>query len=156
MCGNGHGWKDGSHTVRSDGKKVCLVCIEERKGDLCPAGLHARAEHENDYGQCRPCAARRQIAYRLKAKYGLTVEKFEEMLAAQDYRCGICREEFDLDAHNGVCMDHDHSCCPGEKTCGKCLREILCDSCNKLIGNAKDDIAVLRAAIAYLTQYQVR
>jgi len=150
QCASGHPWRPGSYKERSDGRKVCLVCIAEKKGDLCPAGLHARAEHENAYGQCRPCAAVRQVAQRLRAKYGLTVEQFEEMLAEQDYRCAICREEFDLEKHNGVCVDHDHACCPGETTCGKCLRKILCGDCNLGLGRFKDSETLLRAAADYL------
>ena len=125
-CSNGHLWVEGSYTTRTDGKKVCVLCIEERKGTMCPAGLHLRSEHENAYGQCKPCAAVRQHIYRLKSKYGLTVEQVEAMLAAQEYRCGICGDDLDLESHNDVCIDHNHSHCGPDKACEKCLREILC------------------------------
>jgi hypothetical protein len=36
-----------------------------------------------------------------------------------------------MDGLRPFCVDHDHTCCPGEYTCGKCVRGLLCDDCNK-------------------------
>ena len=48
-------------------------------------------------------------------------------------------------------LDHDHLCCPSsEKTCGKCFRGLLCGSCNRLLGLAKDDPQLLENARYYL------
>jgi hypothetical protein len=33
-----------------------------------------------------------------------------------------------------LCIDHDHACCPGNRTCGKCARGLLCDYHNMLAG----------------------
>jgi hypothetical protein len=151
ICGSGHEWVEGSYKLRGDGKKICLICIEERKGDTCKAG-HSREEFQNKYGACRACQAEKMVARRLMEKYGLTPEALEDMIKAQDGRCAVCREEFDAEKHNGICVDHDHSCCPGEKTCGKCVRGILCDCCNKLLGNARDSVEILEAAVKYLLE----
>ena len=149
-CSNGHDWVEGSYTTRGDGRKVCLRCIEDRKGDYCPAGLHLRSENQNKYGHCRACQAERMIVFRLKDKYGLTPETYRAKLEAQDFRCAICQEELDLASHNGVCVDHDHACCPGEKTCGRCVRDLLCGDCNQGLGRFKDNINILEATINYL------
>jgi len=48
-------------------------------------------------------------------------------------------EMSELGCHNAACqeaewlqVDHDHSCCPGETSCGKCVRGLLCSKCNSL------------------------
>lgn len=47
------------------------------------------------------------------------------MLEAQDGHCYLCPSTEDLE------VDHDHKCCPRrKKTCGKCVRKILCHACN--------------------------
>ena len=52
--------------------------------------------------------------------------------------CGISESEI------GKKLDVDHCHSSGK------VRGILCNPCNNMIGHAKDNIAVLRAAAAYL------
>lgn len=153
QCSSGHKWQDGSYKVRSDGKKICLVCIEVRKGDYCPAGLHLRSEHQNKYGHCSACYRENARKNMLSSKYKLTEDEFEAKLEAQEYKCAICFDDLDFDKHGGVCIDHDHSCCPGETTCGKCVRDILCGTCNKALGGFKDSRTVLLSALRYLDRH---
>ncbi len=88
-------------------------------------------------------------AYRRKANlkglYGLTEEQFDA-LASQG--CAICGVR-DGPEHR-LHVDHDHTCCPGSKSCGKCVRGLLCRSCNQGLGNFKDAPSLLREAILYL------
>lgn len=49
-------------------------------------------------------------------------------------------------------IDHDHSCCDRQGSCGRCVRGMLCSSCNSTLGHAKDDVDRLKGLIAYLTQ----
>lgn len=44
----------------------------------------------------------------------------------------------------------DHECCRGAGSCGQCVRGLLCDSCNKLLGHAQDSTSLLRSAASYL------
>ena len=67
------------------------------------------------------------------SRYGLTQEDFARLLAAQDYACGMCREPFE--DGRPICIDHDHACCTEEKrSCGKCIRGLLCIRCNTALG----------------------
>jgi hypothetical protein len=80
--------------------------------------------------------------------YNLTEERIEEILGRQDNQCWICESVFDDD--NIFSVDHDHSCCPGTKSCGECVRGFLCVDCNTGLGKLKDDPEIVRRAIHYL------
>jgi hypothetical protein len=92
-------------------------------------------------------AAKRR-AFKLKYTYGLTVEQYDKMLDAQHGLCSICANPPEEGKYLSV--DHDHSCCAGAKSCGKCVRELLCPKCNAGIGALGDDPVLLENAIAYL------
>jgi hypothetical protein len=79
--------------------------------------------------------------HHLKKKFGITPEDYEDMVAAQDGKCAICATA-DTSPDAWFCVDHDH-------TTGK-VRGLLCRTCNTSIGQAGDDPARLRKAIAYL------
>jgi hypothetical protein len=67
---------------------------------------------------------------------GITEDQFNGLLERQDYSCAICREPF---GDRRICVDHDHNCCKPEpdrklRTCGKCIRGLLCVPCNTGLG----------------------
>jgi hypothetical protein len=76
--------------------------------------------------------------------------QYKQMLDGQGGVCAICGEP-PVEGKN-LSIDHDHSCCPGRTTCGKCIRGLLCNGCNLGIGYLKDDIERLRKAMAYLVK----
>jgi hypothetical protein len=92
--------------------------------------------------------------YAVKRYYGITLEDKEAMLAAQGGKCLICGGT--ESRGKGWAVDHDHSCCPGTKTCGKCIRGILCSTCNNGLGCARDNVEILRRMILYLEQRMVK
>lgn len=96
---------------------------------------------------CIPCWRDRRI----RNAYGLTPEAWQELFDKQGRCCAICRTT-DPKSRNGWATDHDHSCCSAEKTCGKCVRAILCQKCNQTVGyiEAHPDIA---AALDYINRY---
>jgi hypothetical protein len=88
-------------------------------------------------------------AYKLK-RMGLTPERFGEMLETQEYACAMCRTPFQEDQR--ICIDHDHACCPPStptRCCGKCVRGLLCLTCNIALGYIE---AYGETARAYLSQ----
>ena len=94
--------------------------------------------------RCRRCKTDAQLKYqrenpekyraiqrrtRMKSRYGITVEQYEAMLAAQDGKCAICagadsKNPRSPDGHWSV--DHDHE--TGE------VRGLLCLRCNNALG----------------------
>ena len=75
----------------------------------------------------------RRVAFdtRLWQTYKLRTTDVEQMLVNQEYRCKICTKPIDLKTK---CVDHDHSCCNGNKSCGNCVRGLLCRDCNFALG----------------------
>lgn len=138
--------KAGSSRVRdSQGRKECGKClIWKATSQFTPAvnttdGLQT---------WCSPCAS----DYMSVKRYGLTRADVEALVLEQGgcAMCGTLRPRNE-GFRNGWHVDHDHSCCPGSDSCGKCIRSVLCARCNKLIGLAGDDVGILRKAIAYLS-----
>lgn len=82
-------------------------------------------------------------------KYGITQEGYEAALARQGGVCAICGGKQENTLFN---VDHDHSCCPGTKTCGKCIRGLLCKRCNAGLGMFRDSPELLAAAVRYLEE----
>ena len=68
----------------------------------------------------------------LKTVYGMTVEDYDALLSLQGGSCAVC----DTAPPEGkrLHVDHDHACCPGERSCGQCVRGLLCGPCNRLLG----------------------
>jgi hypothetical protein len=81
---------------------------------------------------------RREQNRRLKAKYQITIEQYEEMLSAQNGLCAICKKASKL------VVDHCHQT--------GAVRGLLCLSCNLMLGHAYDNVHTLATAISYLTQ----
>lgn len=77
-------------------------------------------------------------------RHHLSKEQFDKMVDKYDGRCYTCKIN---DARN---IDHDHSCCPGNRSCGKCIRGILCNQCNTALGLVKDSKEILQNLIKYL------
>lgn len=78
----------------------------------------------------------------LKNHYGVTIEQFDAMLAAQGGKCAICPRTEPDGRHKQWNVDHCHSS-------GK-VRGLLCTQCNKMLGSARDNIETLQSAIHYL------
>jgi hypothetical protein len=86
--------------------------------------------------------------------HGITIIQYQDMLALQDHRCAICRTD-DPGGHGNWHIDHDHSCCPtSKKSCGECVRGLLCSRCNTGIGLLGDDPDRLLEAARYLRDRQ--
>jgi len=81
----------------------------------------------------------------LIAKYGISIDEWTEIVQKQGGGCAICHE-----ISEKLCVDHDHSCCPAKNTCGKCIRGIICDRCNRALGLMRDNPEIFLSASKYL------
>jgi hypothetical protein len=82
-------------------------------------------------------------------RYGITPETYVATLATQGGGCAICGSK-KAGGRGEFHVDHDHACCPGAKSCGNCVRGLLCALCNVALGAFRDDPELLRQAINYL------
>ena len=72
----------------------------------------------------------------------ITVKQYEALLAGGRAIAGCQRP--------AESIDHDYSCCPGKKACGRCVRGALCGPHNRGLGCFDDSATALRAAADYL------
>lgn len=76
----------------------------------------------------------------LMAKYGLTLEAYDEMLVAQGGVCGICGKP----SEKGVNFDVDHCHVTGQ------VRGLIDRECNLGLGKFRDSPILIAKALAYL------
>ncbi|MFF8290006.1 endonuclease VII domain-containing protein [Streptomyces sp. NPDC016309] len=136
------------HDRNSRGEKQCRTCLLWLRPDMF--NRNARTK-DGLQGSCRTCARDAQR----KALYRLAPGRYAEMLATQGGVCAICEQP----DGNGLalCVDHDHGCCPdAARTCGRCVRGLVCSACNHGLGKFRDSPELLRAAAAYLERHASR
>lgn len=119
----------------------CAACVALR-------GVRANREYRATWSpEQREAYAQYQREYGLQKKYGIGVAKFDAMLAAQGGTCAVATcTRTGTKKGKALSVDHDHSCCPGKRSCGKCVRWLLCYQHNTGFGMFNDDPAELRAA----------
>lgn len=133
----------------------CFYCKECNKSKTRAyyAGLDKTAEKQRGKSRAESGEYR---DYQYKKKYGISLEEYNLLLKEQGGKCAICgitREE--CNDKRALPIDHDHACCPGVISCGKCVRGILCHSCNRGVGLLKDSPKNLRQAADYLERYSI-
>jgi hypothetical protein len=128
-----------------------------REGRPIRKAAQPRAEYYREYAKRASPAERKRRNRRTRDRYmwrtyGLSIDQYEEALAAQGDGCAICGRGESQDGLS-LSVDHDHTCCPGTKTCGRCIRGLLCRNCNWVLGQMQDDAERLAAAAEYLRSH---
>ena len=119
----------------SDSRKMeCRTC-----GVIKPVSDYPKGRYS-----CKSCVSRQAFVRNIEKKYGITYDQWESMHNAQGNVCAICARKEKL------LVDHDHSCCAGQTSCGKCVRGLICFKCNVTLGLVGDDRTILAKMVAYL------
>lgn len=131
----------------------CATCTATRLASEFSVSGKGRGKRSYLNSRCNPCRRRLEIGghrtreqYRrahLKWAYGISLEEYNEKLARQSGVCAICNN---VDA-GGFDLHVDHS------RAKKTIRGLLCGTCNKGLGQFKDDAILLTLAAAYLESY---
>lgn len=91
--------------------------------------------------------------YKVKYFYKLPANWYKEKLQEQNGGCAVCRSKDPGHKNKYFSIDHDHACCLGKRSCGKCVRGLLCYYCNIGQGYYKDSPPLLVQAAAYLCSF---
>lgn len=128
-------------------KRECKNCLEEgiTTGRPAPHPGPRCSSHWREVKKERRSASHGKY---ILATYNITAEQYEAIYLAQGSKCAICQRA--TGATRKLAVDHDHSCCAGPTSCGKCVRSLLCKPCNRMLGHMRDDPEMAERAADYL------
>lgn len=112
--------------------------LEQRK---TPEARARKAELRNAARRADP------VGTRLKFRawnYGLSLDALTTLL---DAGCSACGSAENLH------VDHDHVCCPAgssPRSCGRCVRGVLCHGCNTALGLLGEDPARIEGLLEHI------
>lgn len=107
-------------------------------------GPRCRTHHLAERDRRRKAAHERRVG----DTYGLPPGMYDRLYEAQGRVCALCRTA--TGKTKRLAVDHDHSCCSGKESCGRCVRGLLCGPCNDVLAVARDSADYFLGAIAYL------
>lgn len=138
-------WSEANKEREDEMKRAWQAANKERKEETRREWNKRNRDHVNESGKAwkkkNPEAMRK---YRFK-KYGLTVEQYDAMFAAQGGKCAICGTTTPRADVADFCVDHDHET--------GAVRGLLCFACNAGIGQMQDSTRILLSAVDYLIQH---
>lgn len=126
----------------------CKTC-NAAKGEKFRAGRNKEEfnAYMREWNKSHPEIVKSNV---LKKIYQITLEQYNLMLISQNGTCAMCPRPPKKGGYLNV--DHRHSCCPTRKSCGKCVRGLLCDGCNRAL-HVLETPELLAKANAYLAKY---
>lgn len=145
--------------ARGSGNRYCVLhkTKENRRIEVlvdCPVcNMSARTTSSHRYSAI--CTACRQEAKKLVAnatRHNVELATVVRWIAQP--RCQLCSQRFYLGSSGSgqsYVIDHDHACCKGDYSCGRCVRGLVCNQCNLSLGHIEKMFA--RTGIDQLMAY---
>ena len=140
--------------------KICVKCGEEKVLDLFAKGKNYK---DGRRGTCKKCHtlyvtnyynsnpdkkdAKNKMNTFYKPSYlkhKISKNRYLELFNLYSGKCHACKDR------NVYAIDHDHSCCPGNFSCGKCVRGLLCSQCNTALGLLQDSRQKIKSLLEYI------
>jgi len=128
---------------QSDEGRMCLTCQTWK-----PWSGFSRDPRKTSgkASNCMECSHWNTV----KSVYGITHAEWDWLLGQQGGSCALCREGEKNSFRLSV--DHDHACCGNVKACKKCIRGMLCKTCNRLLGHIENRPLLALRFADYLAQ----
>ena len=127
---------------RGDGRKDCALCGK----DVALDHFHRTPQRKDNRGSyCIDCIRQLARSYHRRvtvAKYGMTEQDFEDLSAAQGYKCRLCDRPASKERYGKLSIDHCHDT--------GVVRGLLCLRCNTALGKFSDNPRTLLRAAQYL------
>lgn len=128
-------------------RQICIDCSDGNPGkswcvgcrDWCPLEWFEIPSRRLPMSWCALCWALRT--------HGTTLHKVLKLQGSDVPECAVCF----CDDRRRLNVDHDHRCCPGGRSCGECVRGLLCAGHNRVEG-----LLVTSANAARMLDYMVK
>ena len=126
-------------------KNRCSKCDISLAKDNCTPTILGRGS-----GFCHSCnkiQRQKYTGYHREIRFGVTQEEFDDRFRAQKGLCKICKQLMVAGSRgrSRPCQDHNH-------ITGK-LRDLLCASCNFVLGHSFENQEILAGTIRYLQEH---
>lgn len=129
----------------SESTKLSAQRVKEERGEAHLAYMrqktHEWRERNPEHKSSRTPEQRR--ASKLRSKFGITIETYDQMSEAQNGVCAICKRS--CRSGRRLAVDHCHRT--------GAIRGLLCKACNTALGFLEDQPELLDRAKEYLRQH---
>lgn len=127
-------------------EKTCTDCMKKNRAEKYRANREAILTRVSKYRKGNPDKIKHT---KLKQTYGISLEKYQEMLREQNGVCAICeRPEKAIwrGMKTSLAVDHNHAT-------GEC-RGLLCQKCNRALGLLEENRHSVERLLAYIAKYK--